>query len=286
MVMSKGALGSFYPVTLLIIQLMASVTFLWCVVAFRKRPVPSTRELARLSLLGLLEPCLTYLLVLIGLTLTGATEASLLQSLESIMIVVLATLLFKEIPSAKFILLSALVLVGLFIALDVRGGNIKGGWLGGTLISLGMLSAAFYVVLSSRAAKDQDVFYIIACQQTLALGASILMLPMEWGLYPESKSFSVLPGSWDVWGLAVVSGIVQYALAFYFYIFSLKYIRTGLAGMFLNLVPIVGVLGAVVFLGERLSLWQVGGAGLTILALFLIARSSASEAVSLDGIKK
>lgn len=285
MVMSKGALDSFYPVTLLIIQLMASVIFLWCVVAFRKKPVPSTRVLARLSLLGLLEPCLTYLLVLIGLTFTGATEASLLQSLESIMIVVLAMLLFKEIPSIKFVLLSVTILVGLFIALDVQGGNIKGGWLGGTLISLGMLSAAFYVVLSSRVAKDHDVFYIVACQQTLALGASILMLPMEWALYPLSKSLSVLPDSWSIWGLALISGVVQYALAFSFYILSLKYVRAGLAGMFLNLIPVVGVLGAAVFLGERLSLWQVGGAGLTIVALVLIARSSALEYVSLDGIK-
>lgn len=124
---------------------MASVVFLWCVVVFRKRAAPSIGELARLSLLGLLEPCLTYVLVLIDLTFTGAAEASLLQSLESIMIVVLAMLLFKEMPTARFTLLSAMVLVGLFIALNGQGGNIKGGWIGGLLISLGMLTAAFYV---------------------------------------------------------------------------------------------------------------------------------------------
>lgn len=101
--MSKGALGSFYPVTLLIIQLMASVTFLWCVVAFRKTSAPTANVLVKLSFLGLLEPCLTYVLVLIGLTFTGASEASLLQSLESIMIVLLAMLLLKEIPSINFI---------------------------------------------------------------------------------------------------------------------------------------------------------------------------------------
>ena len=286
LVMSKGALDNFYPVTLLIVQLMASVTFLWCVVAFRNAPVPTVNVLFRLSLLGLLEPCLTYVLVLIGLTFTGASEASLLQSLESIMIVLLAMLLLKEIPSINFIVLSAMMLVGLFFALDIHGGNIKESWLGASLISLGMLSAAFYVVLSSRIKKEQGVFYIVACQQTLALVASILMLPLEWTIYPDSKAFAALPSSLEIWGLALISGVVQYALAFSFYIYSLKHIRAGLAGMFLNLVPIIGVVGAVVFLGERLSLLQVGGAVLTILALVLIARNSASENNLKNDIKK
>ena len=284
--MSKGALDNFYPVTLLIVQLMASVTFLWCVVAFRNAPVPTVNVLFRLSLLGLLEPCLTYVLVLIGLTFTGASEASLLQSLESIMIVLLAMLLLKEIPSINFIVLSAMILVGLFFALDIHGANIKESWLGASLISLGMLSAAFYVVLSSRIKKEQDVFYIVACQQTLALVASILMLPLEWTIYPDSKAFAALPSSLEIWGLALISGVVQYALAFSFYIYSLKHIRAGLAGMFLNLVPVIGVVGAVVFLGEILSLLQVGGAALTIIALVLIAKNAASENTLKDYIKK
>lgn len=265
---------------------MASVTFLWCVVAFRNAPVPTVDVLFRLSLLGLLEPCLTYVLVLIGLTFTGASEASLLQSLESIMIVLLAMLLLKEIPSINFIVLSAMMLVGLFFALDIHGGNIKESWLGASLISLGMLSAAFYVVLSSRIKKEQDVFYIVACQQTLALVASILMLPLEWTIYPDSKAFAALPSSLEIWGLALISGVVQYALAFSFYIYSLKHIRAGLAGMFLNLVPIIGVVGAVVFLGEKLSILQVGGAALTIIALVLIAKNAASESTLKDDIKK
>ena len=286
MVMSKGALDNFYPMTLLIIQLIVSVTFLWCVVVCRKATAPSGRKLVGLSLLGLLEPCLTYVLVLIGLTHAGATEASLLQALESIMIVVLAMLLYKEIPSIKFVYLSVMVLTGLFIALDVRAGNINGDWYGGTLVSLGMFCAAGYVVLSSRVAKGQDIFYTLACQQTLALVVSIFMLPLEWVLYPDNKPLPDVSGEWGVWVLALASGIVQYAFAFSFYIFSLRYIRAGLAGMFLNLIPVVGVLGAVVFLGERLSPWQAGGAALTMLALVLIARNSSSETVAVDGVMK
>ena len=56
--------------------------------------------------------------------------------------------------------------------------------------------------------------------------------------------------------------------------------------MFLNLVPVIGVVGAVVFLGERLSLLQVGGAALTIIALVLIAKNAASENTLKDYIKK
>ncbi|MGO2201486.1 EamA family transporter [Pseudomonas helleri] len=91
---------------------------------------------------------------------------------------------------------------------------------------------------------------------------------------------------WDTGSRFCGDRLVQYALAFSFYIYSLKYIRAGLAGMFLNLVPVIGVVGAVVFLGERLSLLQVGGAALTIIALVLIAKNAASENTLKDYIKK
>jgi drug/metabolite transporter (DMT)-like permease len=71
-----------------------------------------------------------------------------------------------------------------------------------------------------------------------------------------------------VWGWAVLSGIVYYALGFWFYITGLKNTSASLAGFFMNLLPVFGVGGAYLFLGERLNAIQWMGA---ILILFSVA---------------
>jgi drug/metabolite transporter (DMT)-like permease len=63
------------------------------------------------------------------------------------------------------------------------------------------------------------------------------------------------------WVLAAASGIVQYACAFWLYLWALKGLSASVAGLFLNLIPVFGLLIAIPVLGDRLSAMQwVGGA--------------------------
>ena len=277
-VMSKGALNDFPPITLLFVQLLSSVILLWCVVLLRRRARPGLSEFTKSCWLGLLEPFLTYLLVLTGMTYSGASEASLLQSLESIMIILIAALMFREFPTRKFIFYSVLVLLGLSTVLGAEGHLIAKEWRGTILITLGMLAAAFYVVLSSRIARKYDVFYIVASQQTLALFVTALILPFEWTGYSGDVSVPLPSITWGAWSLALLSGVIQYALAFVFYMVALRHISAGLAGVYLNFVPLVGIAGAFIFLDEKLSLLQLGGASLVLIALVLISVSAQTNA--------
>ena len=210
-VMSKGALNDFPPITLLVFQLLSSVIFLWCVVCSRRRARPGLSDVAKFSWLGLLEPFLTYLLVLTGMTYSGASEASVLQSLESIMIVLIAALLFREYPSREFVFYSVLVLLGISIVLGVESHFIHKEWLGTALITLGMLAAAFYVVLSSRIAEKYDVFYIVASQQTLAL---IVALFLFCRLSGEDLRYLQLRGGRGVWPCFLVLSSTRLPLFF------------------------------------------------------------------------
>jgi drug/metabolite transporter (DMT)-like permease len=78
---------------------------------------------------------------------------------------------------------------------------------------------------------------------------------------------------------AFVSGLVYYALAFWFYIVGLKKIPAGLAGFFLNLIPIFAVGGAYLFLGERLAVGQWVGAVLILAAVVMILRLQSRDTV-------
>ncbi|WP_413730230.1 DMT family transporter [Sodalis sp. RH22] len=251
--------------------LTASVVFIWCIVLIKKIKIPDIRSLKKVSFLGLFEPFLTYILVLIGLTFARATDAALLQSLESIFIVIIAALFFKEKLSKLFIMLSSFILIGLYFSIGSSLSElIHNGMIGNLLIISGMLAAAVYVMMTSRSIAVADAIIIVAFQQVTALLATTLAFIIEYIV--TDYTFSI--PSIGIVLLAIASGILQYALAFTFYLISLKNISAGLAGMFLNLVPIFGIFGAYLFLREKMESIQIVGSIITICALLMISMLS------------
>ncbi|MGR3984351.1 MAG: DMT family transporter [Gammaproteobacteria bacterium] len=276
-VMSKGALGAFPPVFLLVVQLIASVTFLWGYLLLRRAPLPrlAARDLPAIMALGLLEPGLAYLLSLIGLNATDAGSAVLIYASEAVLILALSAVLFGEMPGMRVTLLSLLAFAGLLVALGALGPGHGGGrLLGNALIFAGTLVAALYVVLSARFATRIEAAIIVAWQQIAALGFALAMLLMERLFAPSAAAAFDAPLSG--WLLAAASGVVQYALAFWLYIAALARIDANHAGSFLNLIPLFGLAGAFLFLGERMSWLQLGGAAVTVVAVAAINRRTQS----------
>jgi len=276
--MSKTALATISPASLLVFQLAASIAVLWIAVWWQRPTAVPSSGIIKFAWLGLLEPGLAYLLGLIGLTDTGAGSSTLIQSSESIMIVILSAVLFRDRPSGRFVVLSLFAFGGLLIALGIlnpteTGGN---GPLGILLIFLGTASAAIYVVLSSRFAVRADPIVIVAWQQTVALVFALAILPVQSVIHPQTELF---PATFGMWLLVAASGIVQYALAFSLYMRALKTVNVNLAGAFLNLIPVFGLVGAFIFLHEELSFLQMIGAMSTIAAVMTISleRKSATD---------
>jgi drug/metabolite transporter (DMT)-like permease len=89
------------------------------------------------------------------------------------------------------------------------------------------------------------------------------------------------------WLWAIASGLIYYAFAFWFYIVGLKRVPASTAGQFLNLIPVFGVAGATIFLGERLGVAQWLGAILILAAVAGIVRGQqraevAARSLSID----
>jgi drug/metabolite transporter (DMT)-like permease len=284
-VMSKAVLEKISPVSLLVMQLGASVIVLWLVVWIRRPAKGTWHEIARFAWLGLLEPGLAYFLGLMGLADTKAGGATLIHSSEAIMIVIISAILFREWPGLRFIVLSVFAFGGLLVALGYLNHEIGGSSLLGTsLIFCGTASAAFYVVLSGRIAMYADPIYIVAWQQTVALAFALVMLPVQWTVHTQTQTF---PSTLSLWLMVALSGIVQFALAFSLYMKALSAVSANLAGSFLNLTPVFGLAGAFVFLREQFSILQMAGAALTIVSVTLISlggeHSSKESALNVTG---
>jgi drug/metabolite transporter (DMT)-like permease len=269
MTLTKLALGHFEPSLLLLVQLLASITFLVLILLTMGIRTTSWPQLLRHSRLGLLEPGMAYFLGLEGLNRITAAEAVVLSSTESIMIVLLAWMLAIERPRGVVLLLAV---VGAAGAVLVAGSHLQyaGGafslW-GDLLVLGGVLSAAVYVVYSSRLASVTEPIPALIGQQVVAMlfAAGIHLALGDVG-------FSVPSVSTSGWVLAVTSGIVQYACAFWLYLWALKGLRADEAGLYLSLIPVFGLMIAIPVLGERLSLLQWTGTLVIIGTIVVLTR--------------
>ena len=276
-VMSKSVVAHVPPLTLLVAQLTVSITFLWAAMVMQKTRLLHRREVFRLGLTGVLNPGLAYTFSLIGLTLTTASMSALLWATEPIVILGLAWLVLRERLTPPLIIVSAIAIIGvaLVVSLDANSAN-SGSLLGNLLIFAGVCCCAYYTVISRRQVAGIDPLLLVAVQQTFALAWALAIWPIELLGGGAAGLAAIKP---DAWLWAAVSGITYYALAFWFYITGLKRIPASMAGMFINLVPIFGIGGATIFLGERLDAAQWAGAVLILAAVIGVVRVQQRETV-------
>lgn len=265
-VMSRDLLNSMAPLTLLVIQLAGSVTLLLLLAAADLPRHIKRRNIGLAAALGILEPGLAYAVGLAGLAWTTAGEASVISASEPILIVLMSWLLFRHRPSKRFLVCIALAVAGVLMITGSSYAEMgRSQLLGNLLIVLATLFAATYVVLSARIANDFPPATLALSQHIVGLGFALLLHL----LMADADSVSNLP--LHTIAYAALSGVVQYALAFWFYLFALRSFAASSAGLGLTLVPVFGLVGASLWLGEVPTTTMLFGA-LLILAAVVVGQ--------------
>lgn len=265
-VLSKIALESVDSSILFVMQLFFSVSFLWIFIFIKRYTLPSFSEIYKISLLGIFEPGIAYFLGLIALNYIDAGIATLIQSTETVLIIILSFLILGFRPSLQFIGIMTIMMFGLYLVLFQKENMSNNDPKGILLMFLAVLSAAFYVVLSSKFIENNHPLLIVTYQQSLALILSFIILFIKYDSLNEiNLSFDI-----STWAYIITSGIIQYAIAFYLYIYSLSKIPVNLAGVFLGLMPIFGLTLAFIFLKESLSMIQLIGSLIVIITILKI----------------
>ena len=259
-VLSKAALAHFDPYELLIIQLGASVLAMGPVLVLSRVPFPKSRAALAIAGLGILNPGLAYLLGLTGLGLTSASLASLIWALEPALIIFAARLLLGERFTTRIAIGAGVGAAGVVL---VAAGPVSGSLTGCLLILAGVLCCAMYAAVTRLIAASGSVLALVFYQHATALGfAAIFALtagnrPLEaWTLAP--------PGAR---ALASLSGVLYYGVAYYLFVGALRRVPASEAGVFINLVPVFGLIAAYFLLNERLTVTQWLGAGVVLLAM-------------------
>lgn len=258
-VISKRAVDEIQPLTLLPIELTVSVAVLSIAARARHERFTNTPQMRRLAALGVLNPGLAYALSLAGLARITASMSVLLWAIEPVLILGFAYVIIREKFSGALGFCAAVALAG--VVLVVLRTNNHGSTTGVLLTIAGVAACALYTVLSSRHLVDAATVMVVLIQQITALAFAVLLLA---GSFVLGHPHSIASVSATGWTSAIAAGVLYYGVAFWFYLAGLRRVSAGYAGMFINLVPVFGVTAGAVFLGERLSGRQWGGAALIL----------------------
>ncbi len=219
-VMSKGVLAYIPPLTLLVVQLTASIASLWIVIFVGKVRIHLDRRILWPALFGLLEPGLDHTLSLIGLTWTTASMSTLIWDVEPIIIIALALVILREHVTLPLLTFSVIAISGVVLVADVNT-NMQGNsvLIGNSLVLAGVFCCSLYAVLTRRVVITLDILPLVALQQTVAWIWALAIWPTELlhGVIQNLSTISVIG-----WGWAALSGILYYAVAYWFYVSGLK----------------------------------------------------------------
>ncbi|WP_158885950.1 DMT family transporter [Amycolatopsis anabasis] len=262
---TKYALDSWGPMTLIAVELIAANIVLWLVLLIRgygRRP-----PLARLIVLGALEPGISYALITIGLTRTSAANTAVLTGTETCMVVLLAAVFLKERIGPRALAGTALAVAGVISLHGFHG--IAEINLGDLLVLAGTLSAAVHVLVTRDLARDLDTVTMTAHQ---FLAGLLLILPFSayrWSTGEETIDFSI---PWHSWVVAVLIGVCGYGGSFLLYNYALASVPAGLSAIITNLIPVFGLCTAVLVLSETLALHAILGAVLVLASIAIFPR--------------
>ncbi len=263
---SKRAVDEIAPTTLLPIELAISIAVLGlAAVATGDTHLP-TEHRAQLAWLGVLNPGVSYALSLAGLQRVTASASALLWALEPVLILALAWAVLHQRPTRPIVGGAALALGGVLLVVAQRGVGLSA--IGVTLTVTGVIACAVYTVLSSRYLADSTALSVVIVQQAAALTFAFVLAIIA---FSSGHGGSLRDVSAGAWFSALGAGALYYGVAFWFYLHGLRTCSAGVAGLFINLVPIFGIATATVFLNERLTQRQWTGAAITICAVTAVA---------------
>jgi drug/metabolite transporter (DMT)-like permease len=263
--LTKVALSEMTATTLLIIQLLSSVLFLTTICYLKERHIPFSWLSLKRGFAGIFEPALAYMVGIFGVQMTTASNATLIGSSEVILTILFAAVFLQEALTRSKLLLATTSFVGILLLMwrNAEGAS-QSSLLGDLLVLIGTLFAVVYVLLSKKHVETSSPLQLTASQQLVGLVVTVFCFALLSTLSPGYEiSAEGIPLAF--WLLAIASGIMQYALAFLFYLIALQTIPVSQAAFYVALIPVFGVVSAVLILGEQPSLTQWMG-GLLVVA--------------------
>lgn len=271
-VVTKDVMAEFPPLVLAFLRVAIGAALLLPLACMRHRraaadapPLPW----GTLFAMGFIGVAVHYSFYNLAMLYISASQGALVQSSMPAMTALIAVAWLREHASRRRIagiVLSVIGVIVIFMGAEEGGtatpGSIGGTWLGNLLMFGSVIAWGIYTSLAKRVAAFDP---LVVTGYVIAFGA-VLLLPCA--LYELAGR--ELPRITAIGALQILYlGGMASGIAFLIYNRALEDMDASQAGVFANLIPVVGVLSGVVFLGEPLSLRAILGGAIVMAGVWI-----------------
>jgi len=261
----KIAVTEIPPITMALIRFAIASLLL---VIILRRVEPGTKvekkDILLLSLGGMLGITLYFFFENIGVKLSTATNASLIVTTIPIIAIILELLFFPSNLSMLKVVGVGIAIVGTYLSVTANGEmefNSK-NFIGNLFMLGAMLSWALYTLVNKNLQVKYSGLFLTTYQTVIG---TVCLAPLSMVEYAQWQPFS-LTAFVHVLFLAICCSVICYLL----YMYVLKHLDVVITTLYLNLVPVVGVVSGYLVLNESVLPIQIFGGLLTLLAILIV----------------
>ena len=235
---------------------------------FERKPWPAAGEWREMIFLGILAHPVYQLCFLNGLALTTASHTAVLVATTPVFVAIADHFILRERLGRREWFGIALSLGGVVLLTAARSPGTEGGSVLGDLLVLGSgLLWTTYTIRSRPLLKSRTPVWVTAW--ALLIGTPFVIALGIPG---------ILVLDWDgltavTWGGAVYAGLFALATAYLFWAIGIRALGASRAAIFSNLIPIVALAVAAVWLHETLPTLAWVGAGIALAGVWVTTAS-------------
>ncbi|MCM3762954.1 DMT family transporter [Alkalihalobacillus oceani] len=236
---------TFVRMTLTALALLVLCFFVYGVVK------PTMEQWKLLTLIGFFGVFVHQITLAIGLETSHATNGALILGLNPIATTLLGALLLKETLFRRHYIGVILSFIGIcFIVF--RGFSSFSFTSGDILLFFSMLAQALSFVYTRKLAGQMKIIPVTAYSYLVGAGM-LLVLP-----FVQDMS-SIFTFSAFIWLKILLASVVLTAFGFIGFNLCIQRLGAGGASIFLNVITVTALIGAVIYLGEELLIQHVFG---------------------------
>jgi len=268
----KTALTDLSPLSFNSLRFGLASLFILALLWVIERDLSFRREdIGRLVLLGLIGNTAYQLLFINGIDLTTASNSSLILATTPIFVALLSSVLGVERLERKVWQSVILSFFGILLIVQGTGRTLTmtdQSWIGDLLILAGTICWSTYTVLSKPLLQRYTPLKLTTL--TMIMGTLPLVLVSTPSLKEQNWSSVSLQG----WLCLIYSFCFAIAIGYVIWYTGVSRIGSARTALYSNLVTVIAVAVAWLFLSERMNLLQVLGAVLVFISLYLARRPS------------
>ena len=255
-------------VTLLLLRMVFALPF-YLVIAVRENRKKDTIRLSSkdywsIVLLGFIGYYLASFFDFYGLQFISASLERLILFVYPTLVILISAVFFRKKASKIQKIAILITYMGIFLAfvddLSFTGSNL---WIGVGAIFLSALTYAFYLVGSGEMIPKIGAVKFTAYAMTVSSVMVILH-------YLIANSFEVLHQPWQVYALGFGMATISTVIPSFLISEAIKRLGASNFAIYGSVGPISTILLAIVFLGERLDIYQIFGTLVVIVGVSII----------------